>query len=227
MIAQYAVKDEPPDLGNYDLDQSHEAGRGVECRQSCKGLRVISAQRRLETWIRPNSFLKEITEASGVPGYESDVRAIMRRYLEDVAVIEQDKMGSFIGKHAGSSERPRVMLAGHMDEIGFMVKMITKEGFVKFVPLGGWWDQVLLGHRVADQDRPGRRGRRPGRQAARTCSTPRSGKRSSRRRTCTSTSAPARKRRCARWACGPAIPSSPSASSPCMANPKLLPVQGL
>lgn len=93
-------------------------------------------------------FLKEISEASGVPGYESDVRAILRRYLQDVAVVEQDKMGSFIGKHAGSSERPRVMLAGHMDEIGFMVRMITKEGFVKFVPLGGWWDQVLLGHRV-------------------------------------------------------------------------------
>jgi endoglucanase len=40
------------------------------------------------------------------------------------------------------------MLAGHMDEIGFMVRLITKEGFVKFQALGGWWDQVLLGHRV-------------------------------------------------------------------------------
>jgi putative aminopeptidase FrvX len=93
-------------------------------------------------------LLKEITEAGGVPGYESDVRAIMREYLGDVATIEQDKMGSFIGKHVGESEGPRVMLAGHMDEIGFMVRHITKEGFVKFQPLGGWWDQVLLGHRV-------------------------------------------------------------------------------
>jgi endoglucanase len=93
-------------------------------------------------------LLKEITEAGGVPGYEGDVRTIMRRYLEDVAVVEQDKMGSFIGKHVGENDRPRVMLAGHMDEIGFMVKMVTKEGQVKFLPLGGWWDQVLLGHRV-------------------------------------------------------------------------------
>jgi putative aminopeptidase FrvX len=93
-------------------------------------------------------FLRAITEASGVPGYEGDVRAIMRQYLEDVAVIEQDKMGSFIGKHVGDGERPRVMLAGHMDEIGFMVTLITKEGFVRFQPLGSWWDQVLLGHRV-------------------------------------------------------------------------------
>jgi len=94
-------------------------------------------------------FLKEITEASGVSGYEGDVRAILRRYLEGTAQIEQDKMGSFIGKHQGSGERPRVMLAGHMDEIGFMVTLLTKEGFVKFVQLGGWWDQVLLGHRVS------------------------------------------------------------------------------
>jgi putative aminopeptidase FrvX len=93
-------------------------------------------------------LLKEITEASGVPGYEDDVRRIMRSHLEGVATVDQDKMGSFIGKHVGHSERPRVMLAGHMDEIGFMVRMVTKDGFVKFVPLGGWWDQVLLGHRV-------------------------------------------------------------------------------
>ena len=93
-------------------------------------------------------FLKDITEVGGVPGYEHEVRTVMRQYLQDVAVIEQDKMGSFIGKHVGDGEHPRVMLAGHMDEIGFMVRLITKEGFIKFQPLGGWWDQVLLGHRV-------------------------------------------------------------------------------
>jgi putative aminopeptidase FrvX len=93
-------------------------------------------------------FLKEITEVAGVPGYESDVRAVMRRHLEGVTTIEQDKMGSFIGKHIGQAGGPRVMLAGHMDEIGFMVKLITKEGFIRFVTLGGWWSQVMLGHRV-------------------------------------------------------------------------------
>lgn len=93
-------------------------------------------------------LLKEITEAAGVPGYEDAVRMVMRQHLEERVTIEQDKMGSFIGKHVGSSEELRVMLVGHMDEIGFMVKLITKEGFVRFQPLGGWWDQVLLGHRV-------------------------------------------------------------------------------
>jgi len=102
-------------------------------------------------------FLKEITEADGVPGYEADVRSVMRKYLEDVADIEQDKMGSFIGKHVGDDKGPRVMLSGHMDEIGFMVKFITKDGFVKFIPLGGWWDQVLLGHRVVIKTHQGDR----------------------------------------------------------------------
>ena len=47
------------------------------------------------------------------------------------------------------------MLAGHMDEIGFMVKQITPEGFIKFLPLGGWFDQVLLGQRVIVQSNKG------------------------------------------------------------------------
>jgi endoglucanase len=47
------------------------------------------------------------------------------------------------------------MLAGHMDEIGFMVKQITPEGFIKFIPLGGWFDQVLLGQRVIIQSSKG------------------------------------------------------------------------
>ena len=110
-------------------------------------------------------FLKEITEAAGVSGYESEVRGVMRRYLEDVAEIEQDRIGSLIGKHVGSSERPRVMLPGHLDEVGFMVRLITKEGFIKFLPLGGWWDQVLLGHRVviktSEGDRLGIIGAKP------------------------------------------------------------------
>jgi endoglucanase len=101
-----------------------------------------------ETMDNIEMLLKEITGAPGVSGYESEVRAIIRRYLEPVTTIEQDKMGSIICKKVGTSDSPRVMLAGHMDEIGFMVKMITKEGFIRFVPLGGWWDQVLLGQRV-------------------------------------------------------------------------------
>ncbi len=97
---------------------------------------------------RTEKFLKELTEMPGVSGYENQVRALLRRYLEPVATIEQDRIGSIIGKRVGQKESPRVMLVGHMDEIGFMVRHITKEGAIKFQPLGGWWDQVLLCQRV-------------------------------------------------------------------------------
>ncbi len=93
-------------------------------------------------------LLKELTEAHGVPGYEAPVRAVVRQYMEPLGEISQDKIGSLICRKTGTAEAPRVMLAGHMDEIGFMVKHITKEGFLSFLPLGGWFDQVLLGQRV-------------------------------------------------------------------------------
>ena len=93
-------------------------------------------------------LLKELTEAHGVPGYESPIRAVVRKYMGPLGQLSQDKVGSVICEQAGASASPRLMLAGHMDEIGFMVKQITKEGFIRFIPLGGWFDQVLLGQRV-------------------------------------------------------------------------------
>lgn len=93
-------------------------------------------------------LLKELTEVNGIPGYEAQVRAVVKKHLEPLGELSQDKIGSVICKVDGSAEAPVVMLAGHMDEIGFMVKHITKEGFLYFLPLGGWFDQVLLGQRV-------------------------------------------------------------------------------
>ncbi len=100
-------------------------------------------------------LLKELTEEAGVPGYESPIRAVVRKYLEPLGELSQDKIGSVICRQEGSTEGPRVMLAGHMDEIGFMVKYITDEGFLKFLQLGGWFDQVLLGQRVVIKTRAG------------------------------------------------------------------------
>lgn len=93
-------------------------------------------------------LLKELTEAPGIPGYEAPIRAVVRKHLEPLGEVSQDKIGSVICKLPGKLASPKVMLAGHMDEIGFMVKYITKEGFINFLPLGGWFDQVLLGQRV-------------------------------------------------------------------------------
>lgn len=102
-----------------------------------------------------SQLLKELTEANGIPGYEAPIREIVRKYLKPFGSLSQDKIGSVICQVDGSSEAPRVMLAGHMDEIGFMVKHISKEGFIKFLPLGGWFDQVLLSQRVILHTRKG------------------------------------------------------------------------
>jgi putative aminopeptidase FrvX len=76
---------------------------------------------------------------------------MVEKRLAGLGTLEKDKIGSLICRQTGSAKAPTVMIAGHMDEIGFMVKLISKEGFLKFVPLGGWWDQVLLGQRVMVQ----------------------------------------------------------------------------
>ncbi len=101
------------------------------------------------------NLLKELTETYGVSGYETPIRGVIRKHLEKYGELSQDKIGSVICKKTGTSDKPRIMLAGHMDEIGFMVKQITPEGFIKFLPLGGWFDQVLLGQRVIIQTQKG------------------------------------------------------------------------
>jgi endoglucanase len=100
-------------------------------------------------------LLKELTEANGIPGYEGPVRGIVRKYLGELGKLSQDKIGSVICQVDGTQDLPEVMLAGHMDEIGFMVKHITKEGFLHFLPLGGWFDQVLLAQRVVIKTKVG------------------------------------------------------------------------
>ncbi len=94
------------------------------------------------------TLLKTLTEAHGISGSEAPVRALVRAYLQDLGELSQDKVGSVVCKKRGTSDTPKVMLAAHMDEIGFMVKHITQDGFLRFIPIGGWFDQVLLGQRV-------------------------------------------------------------------------------
>jgi putative aminopeptidase FrvX len=94
------------------------------------------------------ALLKELTDAFGVSGYESSIVEILKANMSNHTDITQDRIGSIIAKKKGVSDRPRIMFAAHMDEIGFIVKEITKEGFIKFIPLGGWYAGNLPGLRV-------------------------------------------------------------------------------
>ncbi|MBM7692934.1 putative aminopeptidase FrvX [Peribacillus deserti] len=95
------------------------------------------------------SMFKTLTELPGAPGNEYLVRDYMRNELERYSdEVVQDKLGSIFGVKKGNGSGPVIMVAGHMDEVGFMVTGITDNGMIKFQPLGGWWSQVLLAQRV-------------------------------------------------------------------------------
>lgn len=94
------------------------------------------------------NWLKQISEVPGPSGFERRVRDLMTQRLAGQCEVLEDRIGSVIFKKQGRADGPIVMLAAHMDEIGFLVKTVTKEGFLKFVSLGGWWEQVMLGQRV-------------------------------------------------------------------------------
>ncbi|MCF6094160.1 M42 family metallopeptidase [Microaerobacter geothermalis] len=94
-------------------------------------------------------LFKELTEAPGAPGFEDEVRKIMRKHLASYAdEVVQDNLGSIFGKKTGNENSPTIMVAGHMDEVGFLVTQITEKGFIQFQNLGGWWSQVMLAQRV-------------------------------------------------------------------------------
>lgn len=104
---------------------------------------------------RTQKFLKDLVDAHGAPGFEGNVARVMQDYLKDVGPITRDRLGSFICEKRGTSDGPRVMLAGHLDEVAFMVKSINKEGFIRFLPLGGWWGHVVLAQRLIIKTRKG------------------------------------------------------------------------
>ncbi|SFL87549.1 endoglucanase [Pelosinus propionicus DSM 13327] len=93
-------------------------------------------------------WLKKISEVPGVSGFEHRVKDLLLEKINNHVTVSYDKLGSIIFEKEGQQPGPKIMLASHMDEIGFMVKNISKEGFIKFVTLGGWWEQVMLGQKV-------------------------------------------------------------------------------
>ena len=93
--------------------------------------------------------LEKLSNMCGVTGREEDVRKLMvklmKPYVDEIAV---DKLENVIAVKKGKSGSPKVMLAAHMDEVGLMVKTITKEGFVQFAKMGGIDDRILLAQKV-------------------------------------------------------------------------------
>lgn len=95
------------------------------------------------------TMFKELTEAKGISGNEKEAREVMKKYIEPYATkVFTDHLGSLIAKKVGQEDGPKVMVAGHLDEIGLMVTRIDDNGFLYFQTIGGWWSQVMLAQRV-------------------------------------------------------------------------------
>jgi putative aminopeptidase FrvX len=93
--------------------------------------------------------LEKLSNACGVAGREEEVGALMKKFLKPcVDEVTEDKLGNIIGMKKGKKNAPKVMLAAHMDEIGLMVKTVSKEGFLQFTKIGGIDDRVLLAQKV-------------------------------------------------------------------------------
>lgn len=98
-------------------------------------------------------LLKTLSEASGAPGFEDEIRSLVIKELKGLCdEVRVDRLGSVIAiKRAttGKKKQPlRVMLAGHMDEIGFVVKHVDDKGFLRLNPLGGFDPKTLIAKRV-------------------------------------------------------------------------------
>ena len=115
---------------------------------------IVKAQEGIKLSINQN--LEKLSNACGVTGRENEVRELMTRLMTPYAdEILVDKLENVIAIKKGKEKSPKIMLAAHMDEVGLMVKTITKEGFLQFTKMGGIDDRILPAQKVTVLSRKG------------------------------------------------------------------------
>lgn len=96
-----------------------------------------------------NTNLEKLSNAYGVTGREGPVRELLTTFIKPHAdEVFIDKLENLIATKKGKKSKPKIMLAAHMDEVGLMVKTISKEGFLQFAKMGGVDDRILLAQKV-------------------------------------------------------------------------------
>lgn len=103
---------------------------------------------------RSLAFLKRLLDAPGPSGFEAAPARVFRDEARGFAAVETDVHGNTFAT-LNPQGSPRVMLAGHLDEIGLMVVHLDDDGFVHFAAIGGWDSQVLVGQRVVLEGKGG------------------------------------------------------------------------
>ncbi len=104
----------------------------------------------------PLDFLTRLLSATGPSGYETAPARVWRDYCagftDDVGA---DNVGSSYARVAGKEDGPKLIIVGHIDEIGLHITHIDKEGYVRFGSVGGWDTIVLVGQRIRIHTRNG------------------------------------------------------------------------
>ncbi|MDM7933775.1 MAG: M42 family metallopeptidase [Methanothrix sp.] len=99
-------------------------------------------------------LLERLSNAHGISGYEGSVQQIVKEEIGPlVDELRLDALGNLIATRRG--RRPSIMIEAHADEIGLMVKQVDERGFLRFIRIGGWFDQTLLNQRVLVHARSG------------------------------------------------------------------------
>jgi len=99
-------------------------------------------------------LLEKLCRASGISGFENEVQEIMKKeFSKSCDDVEVDNFGNVIARKGKGKKK--IMLAAHSDEIGLMVKHISKEGFLNFVKIGGIDDRILMQQRVIIKTKKG------------------------------------------------------------------------
>src|SRR5215813_14310436 len=107
--------------------------------------------------------LADLTALHGAPGFEQPLVQYFRRRVAGLAdSVEVDRYGNVTATKNGRQAHPRLMVSAHLDEIGFIVKAIELDGFLRFDRLGGFGDVFLPSRRVSVNGRFGVIGGRPG-----------------------------------------------------------------
>ncbi|MFO7789963.1 MAG: hypothetical protein R6V32_05270, partial [Bacteroidales bacterium] len=94
------------------------------------------------------NLLKALSEAPGVSGFETTIRNLVRKQISTLADdISIDNMGNLTTFRKGKGNK-KLMIAAHMDEIGFLVTHIEDNGFLRFTSIGGFDPKTLTSQRV-------------------------------------------------------------------------------
>ncbi|HET7324763.1 MAG TPA: M42 family peptidase, partial [Halococcus sp.] len=95
------------------------------------------------------AFLNDLLETPSPSGFETRGQRVWLEYVSEFAdEVKTDEYGNAVAVHEGVTDAPTVALTGHADEIGFVVRDIDENGFVRFGPIGGADKTVSRGQHV-------------------------------------------------------------------------------